>query len=251
MMKPLAKPSSPSLPKASSVIADSLRNQIVVEQLLPGTALPSEGELIASTGFSRATVREALRLLEVEGLLQVQRGPRGGVRVRYPEFPTVSRSLALLLTISEVPLRSLFELRKLLEPPACALAAQRATRAQKSELMMAADRAATDSIDDKPGFHALIDDCTGNYFLTLLLEVLQDVVNWEVREELFTADDIASTFLAHQRIARAITDGDPERAHRAMLTHLQAFEDRMGEEGRLDQPIIRRSTWARSLAPNR
>ena len=85
-----------SVPKAAEVIAEDMRNEIIVGGLAPGTALPSEAELMARYQFSRASVREALRLMESDGLIYIKRGPRGGVRVAHPDDSHVSRSFSLL-----------------------------------------------------------------------------------------------------------------------------------------------------------
>src|SRR5690606_19768366 len=107
-------------PKASVMLAADIRAHILGHGLPPGSALPSEPQLVSETGLGRATIREALRLLEAEGLITIKRGPHGGVTVRRPDVSRLSRSLAPILTLSEAPLRDLFVFRKAVEPQAAA-----------------------------------------------------------------------------------------------------------------------------------
>jgi DNA-binding FadR family transcriptional regulator len=118
----------PRLPKASDVLADRLRAQILGNQMRPGEPLRSEATLIAETGFSRGTVREALRLLESDGLIEIRRGPHGGIRVAEPDLSQVTRSLALLLTISGTTMRAFSEFRQLFRGAACVAARARRRR---------------------------------------------------------------------------------------------------------------------------
>ena len=112
----------PRLRKAGEVVADSIRATILEQKMAAGSPLPSEGELIDSLEVSRATVREALRLLEAEGFVRIKRGPTGGVVVNHPDESNIARSLAVMLTLSEATLRDLFEFRLIIEPPAAATA---------------------------------------------------------------------------------------------------------------------------------
>jgi GntR family transcriptional repressor for pyruvate dehydrogenase complex len=76
------------VPKASDVLADDLRERILLGEVPEGTALPTERDLVAQTHMSRATVREALRILEVQGLIRIKTGRAGGAFV---QKPTMSR----------------------------------------------------------------------------------------------------------------------------------------------------------------
>src|SRR5258707_7489369 len=95
MQEPLVSKSGPSrqpvrltpmpVPKASDVLADDLRERILLGEFPEGTALPTERDLVAQTQMSRATVREALRILEVQGLIRIKTGPAGGAFVQKPD----------------------------------------------------------------------------------------------------------------------------------------------------------------------
>ena len=106
------------IPKAAVVVANRLRRGIVHGQFEPDQGLPNETELMALYGVSRSVVREALRILESESLIEVKRGAGGGARVRWPHIGIAARPTALLLQLEGATLADLFEARAILEPAA-------------------------------------------------------------------------------------------------------------------------------------
>jgi len=122
------------VPRASELVSDKLRS-LIVEGVVPeGGNLPSEKDLVAQLGVSRATLREALRILEAEGLISTKTGPKGGIMVQRPGSAALTRSLSLLLQLEETPFSVLLEARRLLEPLCATLAAQRVTPEEMAEL---------------------------------------------------------------------------------------------------------------------
>jgi GntR family transcriptional repressor for pyruvate dehydrogenase complex len=233
------------LPKAGEMLAAEIRRMILVRGLKPGTPLPSEPEIIEQRGLSRATVREALRLLESEGLIEVKRGPRGGVVVGEPKPAHVARSLALMLTLGAVTWRELFAFRKLVEPSAAAGAAQHASDEQRAEL----ERMAALPLDSDRGFshhafHVLVAEASGNGLFALVIAALEQAAGWFSAEEDITNWDLAGAAEAHRRIAAAIAKGDTRRAERMMRAHVEAFEAAAEEQGILDQPLLPPSRWS-------
>jgi DNA-binding FadR family transcriptional regulator len=105
------------LPKAAELIAENIRQRIVQGALKSGDALPSEPELMAEFHVSRASLREAFRILEAESLIEVKRGARGGARIRLPRDDTAAKSIGILLQIRGATLREVFEARLIIEPP--------------------------------------------------------------------------------------------------------------------------------------
>lgn len=230
------------LPKASDLLAEELRARIIAGALGPGAPLPSEGELIKNLGLSRATVREALRLLEADGLISIKRGPGGGIVVRHPEGSEVTRSLALMLVLAEAPLRDLFAFRKAIEPAAAAAAAVNATDEQRVQLETIVAREGRQEHADVD-FHILLSEMSGNALFKLNLAALHDLIDWHVRGENLSEEDVRATVVVHRKIAKAVIDGDAAAAEKLMLRHLEGFEKVMAAAGRLDQPIIPREEW--------
>src|SRR5215472_13505813 len=107
-------------------IADELRAMIVSGRLSEGDSLGREPDLVERFGVSRPSLREALRILEAEGLITVVRGVRGGIVVHEPDERLTARTAALVLAARNVSLADVFEARTLLEPVAAkALAGRR------------------------------------------------------------------------------------------------------------------------------
>lgn len=231
-------------PKASDVIAADLRAQIISGGMPPGSVLPSEPELIARYRFSRGSVREALRLLEADGLIRIKRGPGGGVRVSHPDTSQLTRSFALLFATAGTPLRDLVRFRQLVEPAAAAEAARSASHRQQESLMDAAARLATTRVGDADlDFHRMLVECSNNTLLRTVLSAVQHLSDWHIPAERLSPQDIAAARRSHQRIALAIVRRDPEAAEAAMLRHLNAFEQVLDSLGRLDEPIIPGAHW--------
>jgi GntR family transcriptional regulator, transcriptional repressor for pyruvate dehydrogenase complex len=111
-------------PKAAVVVAHALREQIVTGRLKPGDHLPHEAELMRQFVVSRATLREAVRLLESEGLIEVRRGTRTGALITMPGADTVARPAGFLLQISGATLADVFAARSGIEPTAVKLLAR-------------------------------------------------------------------------------------------------------------------------------
>ncbi|MBI1893742.1 MAG: FadR family transcriptional regulator, partial [Candidatus Rokubacteria bacterium] len=112
-------------PRASQEIAQQLRDAIYSGHLLPGDKLPSERELVRQFESSRVTVREAIRSLEMAGLLSVKRGYGGGAFVADVDLRPLKESFSTLLRLRKVTIAHLTEVRLLLEPHLAALAARR------------------------------------------------------------------------------------------------------------------------------
>lgn len=226
------------VPKAAHLLADDLRRQILTQRLSVGTPLPGERQLIEQSGYSRATVREALRQLESEGLITTQRGPRGGLSVAHPDTHHVTRSLAVTLALSDANLRDLFEFREVLEPPAAAMAAERATAPQREALLAEADRYPDSQIVHNADFHLCLAAATNNEFYRLALAAVLEITVWHSVEDRLTDDELLSAVRAHQRIARHIVERRPDAARDSMYTHLRGFRALMEARGRLKDSII-------------
>src|SRR5258708_9162092 len=144
MQEPLVSKSGPSrqpvrltpmpVPKASDVLADDLRERILLGEFPEGTALHTERDLGAQTQMSRATVREALRILEVQGLIRIKAGRAGGAFVQKPDDESVADSVALVIRGRRIRMAALLETRDAIEPACAQLAAKYRTDADLERL---------------------------------------------------------------------------------------------------------------------
>jgi len=116
-----------SAPKAADVLAGALRARIRSGEWPEGYALPAERDLSAETGLSRTSVREALRMLEVDGLIEIRAGRNGGARVRRPAGDEFTRQLELFIWGRNIAAEHLHDVREALEAMGAEGAARRRT----------------------------------------------------------------------------------------------------------------------------
>src|SRR6476469_5598989 len=128
-------------PKTAELVAGTLRRRVVEGQLIDGDFLPNEAELMTHFGVSRPTLREAVRVLESERLVEVRRGSRTGARVRVPGPEIVARPAGLLLELSGTTIADLLTAKSGIEPMAARLLAESGTPAafDERDRMLAAD----------------------------------------------------------------------------------------------------------------
>src|SRR4051812_27496345 len=154
--------------KLSTLLADSLTETILKNGLQPGARLPPEREMREQFGVGRGTLREALRVLEAEGLITVRAGPRGGPVVAKPDAIRLARMLILLLISWGATLRTVYDVRFVLEPLAASRAADSATPEQIADMRASVDaliaviedEAAV--IEENQRFHRLLAEASGN-----------------------------------------------------------------------------------------
>ena len=118
-----------SAPRIAEIVADELRRQIINGELADGDLLPRQEVLVEQFNVSLVSLREALRILETEGLVSVRRGNRGGAVVHAPAKTSAAYMLGLLLQSESVAVADLGMALQELEPACAALAAQRPDRA--------------------------------------------------------------------------------------------------------------------------
>ncbi len=223
-------------------VAAHIRQLIVTRQLKAGDRLPSERELSTRYGVGRPSVREALRMLSQEGLLEVQAGE--GAFVRRPSFPSylksMGASLGALIGRDASTLLELWDVRRVLEVETTSMAAERAEREDLERLRRALDDNARDVRSparfkfSDVRFHRAIAEATHNRILLFFYDALADLM-LKTRETALTVRGAAPDALAsHARILRAIEGRTAQVAGREMARHL----DRV--RGRLEQALSRR-----------
>ena len=193
----------------------------------PGFRLPSERELSEAFGVSRTVVREAVKALEARGVLESATG--SGVSVRRADFNMVSRSLQTYMQLSrpvDFEIR-LNEVRRVLEVELVALAADRATPAQRVQLrqiceqMRAGDKTAQQMAELDFRLHITLAEATQNELFKILLAPLIDqlrdhiTLTWEGFPR-----PVDLVLDQHEAIVTAVESGDAETARQAMIKHL-------------------------------
>lgn len=227
---------STRIPKAAELVARELRNRIVYEQLPEGTRLPTEAELTDAFDVGRASVREALRLLEHDGLVELRRGVGGGTFVRHPDIVQISESMSLLFGVRETTLREFVEFRLLVEPAAAEMSASRISEDKRTALTDVAN--VGQALERVPDLHMLIAEESGNRVLGLTLKSLHHAFGAHFRPAQITKKHMLETQAAHRKIAQKILEGDALGARKAMKVHLDAYAEYLNKEDLLDKPLV-------------
>lgn len=209
------------LPKASDLVVNEIRRRILEEGLPVGTRLPSELELADEFELGRVTIREALRILERDGLVRPKRGPSGGSFVSHPDVDHVSQAVAMLLRISGPTLGDFAEYRLTIEPKIAELAAINATADQKDQLLKLAEGHVT--VESTADFHDELSLICGNEFFHLAQKSMHVALSLHFRYDHIVDGHQRDTHLSHVKIAERVVAGDVEGASQAMHTHLVAY----------------------------
>ena len=233
-----------TVPKASDILAAQVRERIFSGELAEGTALPAERQLVEQTGLSRATVREALRVLEVENLLRIRPGRGGGAFVHRPDHKSLANTVQLVIRGQQIRLESLHQTREAIEPTCAALAARHRTDEGLAEL----DAANADLVQagaDIPRFlranirwHNAVAKAGENELLIGFMSALSQSIYAATDLERFMDAQVRElTARAHARITEAIREQDEAAATRRMTRHVCGFARaaaQVDERGLLD-----------------
>ncbi|MDH3685617.1 MAG: FCD domain-containing protein [Myxococcales bacterium] len=212
--------------RAAVRIARKLVSEIRRRRLRPGMQLDSEHRMVEDLGVARATVREALRFLELQGALRIKAGPGGGPVVSTPGAEHLASVLSLHLQFADASFRSVVEARRSIYPVLAAEAAQNASREDIATLhesiarMHAGAREPDLFREEARRFMNLIAAASGNRVLAILVESLhrmsgESSAAWDERQR-------RSALRNYERVIRAIEDGNAEQARSVMAESLAA-----------------------------
>ena len=193
--------------------------------------LPSQGELTRTLGVSRTVLREAMKLLEAQGLITISQGRLSEIRPAGPQ--AAIDSLDTLLQRTEGSLLHLVEVRRPLEGEIASLAAQ---RAEDHHLDLAGraidDLAAAPTLDEQIAadtrFHRLLAEATGNPVFVVLLDTIAGLLRAS-RNRTIGTFGVHAALEGHKGILAALRTKDPGAAREAMLRHLQWNEHQIRE----------------------
>ncbi|MEE1801130.1 FadR/GntR family transcriptional regulator [Streptomyces sp. NPDC101062] len=211
-------------------VVAQLRHAVLSGRVPDGERLPSERELAEAFGVSRATVREAIRVLEASGIVQVRLGAHGGAFATKPGPGVMGLALSSLLTLQATTEAELAEFRFAFEQDNAELAARRITDEQRGTLaeLLAAARAAkrwkeTEQVDF--AVHELLAVASGNSVRVAISQGIHDAV---LRVFERTEPQPSSVRILRDdtiAVASAVLDGDPAAARRAMREHMSRWVD--------------------------
>lgn len=232
-----APKSAPSVPltrrsmKKSELVALEVVRDIVRRRLAPGDPLESEAEMLARYRVARASLREALRLLENQGLITVRPGRGVSVAVGEPAAAHLARTMTLYLHLTGATYDHLLDARTLTEPLLAMLAARNPDRAlveEKLRPFVEAHGATPEELEFERGyaFHDSIAELADNPVVALPVAAIAQM-------EGFHIFGVSETHALHQQdvcdhgdIARAVIAGDAEEAARLMRVHCEHVAER-------------------------
>jgi len=233
------------VPKASDVLAGELRERILNGELAEGAPLPAERELVKQTQMSRATVREALRILEVQNLVRVKAGRAGGAFVQRPTTKSMAKSVSMLIRGRRIKLADLMQTREALEPFCAELAARNRTDKELAELDRANEAIVDPEADLAQFLQANVDWHVGvavashNELLTGFMIALSEAMYAGTENAAFVDAEVrAITAKAHRSITAAIRDRDTAAAGRRMRRHVHSYADALAESDERDEIVV-------------
>ncbi|SMF65767.1 DNA-binding transcriptional regulator, FadR family [Tistlia consotensis] len=236
-----------SVQKSYDVLAGQLRDRILTGEIAVGTRLPSERELVELSGLSRGSVREAVRMLEVEGLVQSRPGRYGGIVVTQPDKKSMARFVGQFVQSRRLPLRMIQEARETIEPALARLAAENRSEEELAQLRALNDALGDPNLDREAfarlnlQWHSTIAVASRNDLLSALLYAMSHGVFAQTIDDAYDNPEIrAAVFRAHGRVVEAIAARDGAAAQRRMERHVVATRAMGRDDGRselsLDPP---------------
>ena len=226
-------------------VADQLRALIVTGQIRPGERLPSEPNLAGMFGVSRGTVREALRELSAQSLVETSRGSAGGSFVTQPDPESVSKFLESrfghMSGLNMVTLPDMLQVREMLEIPIARLAAENRTEQHLDMLRSSIGIRTTDDYrrtltdDGPPHFHTTLLHAAGNPLLSIMTPPV-----FRVLQLGYLRDDPPDFWQLvsdeHEAILVAVADRDADAAETMMGNHLRSLRSAYEAGESLEQP---------------
>ena len=208
-------------------ICEQVRREMAAGSLRPGDKLPPERELALKLGVSRAAVREALRSLEIAGVVGLHKGARGGAFILKGDPDLVTRSIRDMFHLGRISLDNLTEARTLVMQVAIELASERIRPTTVAALERNVDRLTTLPASGKAServaisaeFYRLISQATDNTVLQVIIEALTDIVLQQVEQSNI---EFFPNLIAHRRrLVEYIATRQVDDAKREMTEHLQ------------------------------
>ena len=210
-------------------VAEQIQELIARGVLKPGDKLPAERELAAKFGVGRSSLRDAIRTLEVTGVLESRHG--SGTVIRELSADSLVVPLAQVLTRKRELVAELLDVRRMIEPALAGRAARNASGEEIAQLEEILRRQGEkigrgeDAIEEDSAFHDAICRAARNSVVMKVLDVLMDLLRESRTRSLQVPGRVARSYAGHQRILRAIKRRDPDAAEAAVKQHLKEIEE--------------------------
>ncbi|MFE9322616.1 FadR/GntR family transcriptional regulator [Nocardia sp. NPDC052278] len=219
-------------PKTAEILARTLRRMIVDGRLQEGDFLPHEAELMTHFQVSRPTLREAVRLLESERLVEVRQGSRTGARVCIPGAEILARPACLLLELQGATLADVMTARAAIEPVAAGILAVTGTDEAHKELAQMVgnfpDRWGSGNLAHaSAAFHLRLVELSGNSTLAIIAGMLHEITEHHTAAILANSDSALletnydRMLRSYQRLIELVQERDSAAAETHWRSHIE------------------------------
>jgi GntR family transcriptional repressor for pyruvate dehydrogenase complex len=224
-----SRPPAAYLSKAQQV-AQELLARIADSNRAPGQTFATEAELLQQFDVSRPTLREGIRVLEAQGVLEQRPGPGGGLVIRRPSVEMLAHSLSIYLRFNDVPFAAVLKSREVIEPALAAEAALQGTEADFREMEESIERMKTQGEDqsafiaENRVFHGVVARASGNKVLETFWGTISLLAHGENHGVRYTFGNRRHVIAAHRQILDACRRRDAQAAAAAMAEHVGELE---------------------------
>ncbi|MBI4966255.1 MAG: FadR family transcriptional regulator [Desulfomonile tiedjei] len=226
MFEAAAKPE-----KVSERIVEQIRDAVLSGRLKPGDRVASEKELVVQFGVSKATMREALRVLEAMGLVEIRKGIQGGVFIAEVDMTTTIHSIMNFLHFKAVSIHDITMLRFVLEPQVAHMAAARVTAEDIPRLKQMIEQGEDSEVEISKdiGFHRYLARLSDNPILILIMDFIDNLLR-DVKSRLnLTTGFYNEIKECHSRILDCLVRGDAVAARREIIHDILSVGDFMAD----------------------
>lgn len=208
--------------KKSESVAMEIVHDIMARGLDTGDRLPLEAAMLDEYRVSRASLREALRLLEVQGLISIKPGPGGGPVVGTVDARNLARTMSLYFHLAGLKYGDIFTTQETLEPICAELAAHHPDRLERMRPFFSAKTAPHEGAEyhaTTADFHGTVYELAGNGVLSLLTQSVTTIITSHIVSTMDPVELHGSILEEHAQIARAIGAGHGAKAARMTREH--------------------------------
>ncbi len=216
----------------SEQVIESIKAEILSNRLAVGDKLPGEKELTHHFNISRTVVREAIRVLEESGLVEIRKGPKGGVFVTHSFHKPMSSSLKSLIDHGQMTIGDLFKVRALIEPHAAFEAAKKASPEDLQPLHALLEDSLSHMDDvhllkaNNIRFHLLLAKAAGNPVLSLLMESVVELVT-EFAKDFAELHFGRQSVRIHKKLLTLIENRRADDAKKLVAKEIERVRDRL------------------------
>jgi GntR family transcriptional regulator, transcriptional repressor for pyruvate dehydrogenase complex len=223
--------------KKSAVLARRILRDVAGGRLRPGDMLPAEAAMLEEYAVGRTTLREALRILEVQGVIAIRPGPGGGPVVREAGTRGYARASSMFFQLGGLRLLDVMQARAEVEPLIARLAAENRdpearARVRESTAVLEASEGASGARlrEASRSFHEAVAGAAARPVLTLFALALDDLVSDRLARLALSPQQRLSVVARQVAVGRAIVRGSPSVAERLMREHMEDYNRCAAEE---------------------